>query len=91
MGDLDLDTFLKDAIMSESMLEGLGREYIDMRIIGSTRVAAVYPFGSLFAAWVQDGSLKVLTSASADRSLADHFLRDYLGTPPVIPVTERTD
>jgi hypothetical protein len=91
MGDLDLDTFLKDAIMSESTLEGLAREYIDMRIIGSTRVAAVYPFGSLFAVWVQDGSLKVLTSASVDRSLADHFLRDYLGTPPAIPVTERTD
>ena len=44
---------------------------------------------TLFDAWVQDGSRKVLTSTSFDRSLADHFLRDYLGTPPEISVTER--
>ena len=44
---------------------------------------------TLFAAWVQDGSRKVLTSTSFDRSLSDHFLRDYLGTPPEISVTER--
>jgi hypothetical protein len=101
MGDLDLDTFLKDAIMSESTLEGLAREYIDMRMLGSTRVAAVYPFGSLFAVWVQDGSLKVFQGGfriqvgddfnSLDRSLADHFLRDYLGTARAIPAAERTD
>jgi hypothetical protein len=91
MGDLDLDTFLKDAIMSDSMSEGLGRQYIHMRMLGSTRVAAVHPFGSLFAVWVQNGSLKVLTSASFARSLADHFLLDYLGTRPAIPVTGRTD
>jgi hypothetical protein len=88
LGDMDLDAFLKDAIMSDTMFDGLDGEYIDMRIIGSTRVAAVNGW-TLFAAWVQDGSLKVLTSTSPDRSLANHFLRDYLGNPPEISVTER--
>ena len=91
LGGHDLDTFLTDAIMSDSLFEGLGGDHIDLRIIGSTRVAVVSPWGGLFAAWVQDGSLMVLTSASFDRTLADHFLRDYLGTPPAISVTKPAD
>jgi hypothetical protein len=53
---MDLDAFLKDAIMSDTMFDGLDREFIEMRIIGSTRVAAVFPLypgvGGRFSAWM---------------------------------------
>ncbi len=93
MGDMNLDTFLKDAIQSDSGFGGqLSEDAIDMPIIGSTRVAAVYPWGSLFAVWVQDGNLMALTcnpfDARFDRASADKFLQDYLGTSPEFPVAE---
>jgi hypothetical protein len=85
LGDMDLDAFLKDAILSSSGFAQEHGEHIDMRIIGSTRVATD-PWWGVFAAWVDEGSLNVLTAS--DRSLANHFLQDYLGTPPSLPITE---
>ena len=95
MVNLDLDAFLKSATRSDYRFRGtLAEDAIDMRFIGSTRVAAVFPLypgvGRPVLRLDTGRNLMVLTSIPTDWTLADQFLQDYLATPPVLPAAEYT-